>query len=294
MGKKPVLGLVGLFVGLTLSGCKDCPCWGNKDKEAAPPTARMRKPKPDTDTQESAMREETAPPEDSIATRGANPRRMRAPYQNPDTYNYAPPRGVNEAAENTPPADTGAPMMRQSVPPQEKMGYREQQAPVMEHRNPATLTSEQGEAAVPPEPPALPGTEKAFLPKRGVPVDSPTTGAAPAPRSMTPAGMMGGNVGAGDMPAPRMPVPPGIPAKKNDGMIDVTGGSEPKEIDLPAKGAPSMKSSEFVPPSGPPQAMPGPTVGPNPMQSMPEKVEKPAGGPEIINNTPPTVPPPSN
>jgi predicted nucleic acid-binding Zn-ribbon protein len=52
MGKKPVLGLVGLCVSLVLSGCKDCGCggWLFSRKEPAQPVARVRRPATDDQT----------------------------------------------------------------------------------------------------------------------------------------------------------------------------------------------------------------------------------------------------
>jgi hypothetical protein len=278
MGKKPVLGLVGLFVGLTLSGCKDCGCgWWNKDKEPTPPTARMRKPKPDAQVEEATWREDTTPPEESIATRGGDPRRMKNQFQNPDTYNFVPQRGMNEESESTAPADTGAPMTKTSVPAQERMSYREQPGPVIEKRNPAALTSEQSEV-VPPPPPMTMG------PQRAEAVDPATIGAPPAPREMAPPSMMGGR----EMAAPKTIGGQMLPAKKNDGTIDISAPPEPRVYDLTGKGAPAVKPDAFTPPSFPPQVIPTTKTAPNPVP-----VEKPATGPEIISGPPP-VPPPSN
>src|SRR5437870_13298768 len=77
MGKKPVLGLVGLCVGLALSGCKNCGCgWASKNSrsDGDPPVAHVRKDGKTTT-------------ERSVAAKRGTPAQKKNPYDYPaDSY----------------------------------------------------------------------------------------------------------------------------------------------------------------------------------------------------------------
>src|SRR5438094_798495 len=87
MGKKPVLGLVGLCVGLALSGCKNCGCgWASKNSrsDGDPPVAHVRKDGKTTT-------------ERSVAAKRGTPAQKKNPYDYPaDSYSVKPP--ADEAA----------------------------------------------------------------------------------------------------------------------------------------------------------------------------------------------------
>src|SRR4051794_22761831 len=101
MGKKPVVGLVGLcWFGLALSGCKDCDC-GKDTRQAVRPTQRRAW---DGDASSVANRPRSVQDNSaSIAGRGGDPGRMVNSYdQNPKQYEVATPQdhppGGQEAA----------------------------------------------------------------------------------------------------------------------------------------------------------------------------------------------------
>jgi hypothetical protein len=96
MGKKPLLGLVGLCLGLTLTGCKDSNSggwgWGSR-KEKGPAVARVEKPSTGTPiSRKRTVQDQTVSAPKSGAAR------EKSPYEYP-AHSHDVPAPSRESAE---------------------------------------------------------------------------------------------------------------------------------------------------------------------------------------------------
>src|SRR5262245_58183269 len=110
MGKKPVLGLLGLaWVGLALSGCKDCCCGNSGWKKDSQPTARRTTPPTDAMAQSRPRSVEQAP----IAAKGAGTPQLQHPYNFPTASPDVP---APPSSRTSPPVETVSVPSRQTPP----------------------------------------------------------------------------------------------------------------------------------------------------------------------------------
>src|SRR4051794_28727355 len=98
MGKKPVLGLAGLCVGLALSsGCKDCTGWWSSRKETGPAQARLKRSTVKDDGKEvSTWQRPRSVSDTGVATRGGDPSRVKTTGYDLPVDSYQVPRPANE------------------------------------------------------------------------------------------------------------------------------------------------------------------------------------------------------
>lgn len=270
MGKKPVVGLVGLcWFGLALSGCKDCDC-GKDTRQAVRPTPRRAG---DDGASSIANRPRSVPDNSpSIAGRGGDPGRSVNPYAF-DASRYdvttpeTPPAGWQEPAgmpvnrsPMTSPAVRGGedmPAMRTSQPPPDMPA---DVPPARQTSVPASMGPVHEVTGAPTQP------------------ETPVSGGPPA-MQLAPASPMSS---VPTPAAPKGPVPPdAIP-------VSTPGAAAPA---LP----PPVETQALPAPSGPitPPAAPtvGPTVVPPPPPSSSPTVES---APKVVeSSSPPLSPPPA-
>ncbi len=116
MGKKPVLGLIGLCVGLTLSGCKDCGCGWWSHKDAAPPVVnRVSKPSTEVRTVTQDGRVRTIP-DRSTTVMGEGAGRMKSPYDHPANEYSAPAPVAGNPVDPTRTVGAPAPKFEEGIP----------------------------------------------------------------------------------------------------------------------------------------------------------------------------------
>ncbi len=102
MNRKSVLGLIGLCVGLSLSGCQnDGSGWGSKHSrpDNGPPVARVRKEDRDKALADARKRGQT---DRTVAAKNGKQTPTKNPYEFGDSYNVKDPNteGTNEEAES--------------------------------------------------------------------------------------------------------------------------------------------------------------------------------------------------
>lgn len=281
MGKKPVLGLVGLFVGLTLSGCKDCSCgWlgGGSRKDPDPPIATAQKKPAAREASVWNQRERTLQ-DRTVAGKGGDPSRLKSSHEEPVTPRDLTGQvgGANEAAEmaaeeQTPPVSPGVIRTRLTEP----------RPPAVDTRMPDEMPA--GGAEIPPAPLSM--GKLPMAPKVATPVKTPTvdpttalseptlpkrfdrTDRKPVTLPKTEEGMI--NIPA----APEMPPPVEPPA-----TFEATPKAAPAPLNEPA--------SEVPPPLPPPDVK----SAPNGLPPAPDTVVEPPSvdAPVVV----PPAPPPS-
>jgi hypothetical protein len=271
-----MLGLVGLCVGLTLSGCgRDCGGWGlwPSRKEVDPPQARMRKvPSGQTESDVSTFKPRTDPT-NAVANKGMNAPEVR-PAHDYAADRYDPPAGANENAE--PAVHAG----RKGVEPSDtqKILTEPDAIPSMTGQPPATGAVEKQPAAaapgtdtaIPPEPPRQHGPMSSMSKREPMtetvkePVARPAKEAAPAeaiPTTATPP-----SVEPPSVPPPAKKVEPlappsdsiPVPATKEESKkgpseetITVPGPPPAQEFNPPPQGASGAEKDTAMPPMPP-------------------------------------------
>jgi len=273
MGKKPLVGLVGLcWFGLALSGCKsdksDCDC--GKDTRAVRTTPRQGW---NHDASSVVNRPRSVPDNSPIAGRGGDPSQMAHPYGNidPTQYDVTPrdmPLGGQEPAgvpvgqpAMTQPAMRGVDMpttMRTSQPPAEMpmdVGPARQPAgaaPSPVHEVPAPDMK-------PEMTPPVSGGAPAVQPAPGSPMSGAPTSAEPTKGSMPPVAIPVPPPGAAATPVPPPVETPSLP---------VTSGPISAPPPLSSAGPAVESAPKSVESSGLPLA---PPPGPPPAPPMPDK-----------------------
>lgn len=242
MGKKPVLGLVGLCVGLALSGCKNCSCWSKKSADGHP-VARVHKD--DTRKHERQARhdevDEVRPR--SVASKTPAPVKGDHPYDFGDSYNAQNREETEPAASRVTAPETKDPFTGEET---KTVGYKQ-------------IEKKDDTVSIPPPPPppsspttatpvdtskdeVLPGTMEAEKNRVLGIVDAPAK--SPAPNSI---------------PVNRMPTE-AKPATEVAPASEVTPKSEDKSGASEATPPPSQPAVEkelelgspLVPPPPPP------------------------------------------
>jgi hypothetical protein len=107
MGKKPVIGLVGLCVGLALSGCKDCNCDQKSSRKGSYPTAYHRQGSFGSPV--ASDRQRTTP--STIAGKGVTPAQTNQNAQIPSTPGQAPVSQVSAEEIVAPPPQQQIPAL---------------------------------------------------------------------------------------------------------------------------------------------------------------------------------------
>jgi len=270
MGKKPVLGLVGLCVGLALSGCKTCGCgWGTKsgrsDRDPAVTQVRKDGQKATTDR--------------TVAAKKGAPAQKKNPYDYPpDSYDVKQP-GAEEAAEHytdehTPPLEKPTTRVTQptSDPAGLKAGKGSEGGDEFATPGPQKWPAKKNDIVeVPPPPPPVSKGQPPVNQGVAVPVPSTqSTGLEGLPKELVPAakGVLG------DLPTTTKSAPYGDP--------DVT----PTPLSVPAKGHGKKQDT----------AVPTTDEGPTGLETLPASERKDAPAEESTSApelTPPPPPPPS-
>jgi hypothetical protein len=267
MGKKPVLGLVGLCFGLALSGCKSDGCCGwlfSRKEQSNPPVARVKKPTDDG----QVVRTRTAPdhsvPEHAITTlptEEAN--RTKKAYDFDPRSGSVPGPAQQDLVET---ASKPAPQMEKETRPAEVATDPSPSPYLKTVSDKHTVTTPP--AMVLPEQPRSQGEEPlgsgSTAPPVGTRIDPSSTGAG-VPNKMP----------EGDRPILDLKAP-----VKEMKVEEVRPPVSAKPVEVPAPTVtPTKSAAADIPPSS------GPMVDPVPPGPMHLPTVAPAGVP--------SVPPPS-
>jgi hypothetical protein len=285
MGKKPVLGLVGLCVGLTLSGCKDCGWpgwWGSDSTRKDNSQSAVRSDKQSTGgTQVSTYNgRQPLPADGSVAARGGDPSRLQRPFeQNPSSYApQAPPGTATESAEKVSASipDT-VPTRQQPVAPQTEV--TEQVMPAS-RTVPDRQPAEQPEIIPPPPPPVTStSTEGAMGATVATPVESRKTDLGVGVKEAAPP------VVAPNLSTEAKPIV--VPKKEEQ----IYSNESALSVPAPSGPAPSIPAPMPTGPAGKTEPMPPPAAAP-----VPAMTQEPATPAVIPDKTgappPPPMPPP--
>ena len=281
MGKKPVLGLVGLcWLGLTVSGCKDCGC-GNKSAQKSRdtyPVARRQAPQ-GSETTTAATERPRSVEEASVATKTVAPRATN-PYDLPPDQ-YDPPGAGEVAAAKPAVAEKAVTQVAKPIPQPASFPIAADTAagPKMDATDSVVPPGKTGVVPVGASPIDIAAP---IHKEEGASAATPAKGITPAPLpEMQPTDPVGPKTDVPVTPLPgktetSAPMPPSAPILSPSGM-----GAAPV---IPAMPPLPTTSTQSLPPSA---VMPVP--GASPIVDVPAPTPALAGGVQE-KNMPPIAP----
>jgi hypothetical protein len=258
MGKKPVLGLVGLCLGLTLTGCKDCNCGGTSRKEVETPVARVKRTTSPTTAQADGRRLPAGTETNSVWNKGGAS--AMKPAHDYDPNQYSPPTkrtGMSEQADTmagTPVSTPDHGVLREPAEGSEPTHTFPKEAVGGHPAKDAAIEGSGQPTVIPPQPPMTSGkirTTDGLATETKLPA-LPETPAMPPMNRKPDLGTPPAVIDHGSGPAPVLVTPP-----SNVEEVPVPG-SPPvptPEVPTPARGVPSAPGIK-------PDLAPAPTLDP--------------------------------